>query len=204
MVVLIHEFRETSCADDRDLVYAFLSLTTELESLRVDYSRSAEELFHALATTLVQNGMVDDVLCTAAEQFDYGFRQQHIEQSTTLPSWVPDLKCRVSGAYTTVQTYHHDAPNMQPIISADGKCLTIQTKVGKVEGPVTLESGEILEVAYLCQLSNLIEFNHNIVLRALGSLPDHFVLAGFWRQSTDETNLWESCFEISTRMVRLY
>lgn len=99
IIDFLYAYGYTTCTDSRDLVYAFLSFSDI--KLSVDYSQSAEEVFFALASRVVKSGGLEYVLAAASHQYTRGYRLKHGAEPTSLPSWVPDLRCHLGSIFQT-------------------------------------------------------------------------------------------------------
>lgn len=83
---VLEAFRHTSCKDDRDRLFALLSIGRQ-NIMLPDYNLTAEEAFTIFAKRMVQLGHASDILKLAACQ-----KTVQGSQSVSLPSWVPDLR----------------------------------------------------------------------------------------------------------------
>lgn len=199
---MLYTYCDTFCADDRDLVYAFLGIGGERTSLSPDYSLSAEQVFVALASSLIRDGGVDDVLSAAAMQYDHGYRERHSSTPQSLPSWVVDLKAGMPGTFRMLDVPKVDPPDAQVI--DHGNHLTFVAKIGKVDTPFESEGGEIPQGLYLCQMGKYTAINNYLIFRLLSGEEDCFVLTGSVFMNPGSDDLWGNCSEISTRTVRLF
>jgi hypothetical protein len=78
-----------SCRDERDKIYAFVSIASDTAGILPDYRLNIVEVCLQFATTLVANGLLIAVLDQAAWQ---NGRPSKIRRHSDLPSWVPDFR----------------------------------------------------------------------------------------------------------------
>ncbi|KAK5715791.1 hypothetical protein LTR17_016622 [Elasticomyces elasticus] len=72
------------CTDERDRVYALLSITTLSPHVQVDYAKPVEDVYIDAAAALLRNDeLFSDVLYQAC---------QHSRVANGIPSWVPDWR----------------------------------------------------------------------------------------------------------------
>ena len=98
----LNEFRDHRCTDERDIIFAFASMSEGSTKVIPDYSLSCSAAFISLSKTLALNGEIDFL-------FKVAVRQRHgssnleppadkwhdDELSAALPSWSPDFRLRL-------------------------------------------------------------------------------------------------------------
>lgn len=79
----LSQYHQTLSSDPLDRVYALLGLSTDSDWLDIDYTKTTEELFSAVATHYITRGNAIAVLVLAAA---------HKSREELWPSWVPDWR----------------------------------------------------------------------------------------------------------------
>ena len=121
----LNRFRGTKCADDRDRLYALLSMDPDCDIKR-DYSMSTSQIFTLFATSLIQRGQFISLLtCLASEELEPG-----VTRLQGLPSWVPDLR---SKALHFHRGYDHLMPDSRATVSSDNFLICEFYRIGSVE-----------------------------------------------------------------------
>ncbi|PIA91527.1 hypothetical protein CB0940_09984 [Cercospora beticola] len=81
---VLYELRHLSCSDERDRVYAMMSLCSETKTtVLVDYTIDCTQVYYNLAKIIY----TDDMLLVAASQHAMG-----VARDPELPSWIPDWR----------------------------------------------------------------------------------------------------------------
>ena len=121
----LNRFRATKCADDRDRLYALLSMDPDCDIKR-DYSMSTSQIFTLFATSLIQRGQFTSLLmCLASEELEPG-----VTRLQGLPSWVPDLRSRLLPFH---RRYDRLRPDVRATVSSDNFLICEFYCIGSVE-----------------------------------------------------------------------
>ena len=227
----LHQYEHTACTDDRDVVYAFLSITGQfvnLESecrIKADYRLSANEVFVNVAIQLVEQNLLGMVLCIASWQWAQADSPERLKRAAELPSWVPDLRSALPGT----MTYCRQEYKFQNAYKR--RVLTLQAKVGRLTTTIfeqslcetVLPSGErdfippkMSKGDYICAFDNYNGEDTIFLLRPITSSAGIFSLAGSWKvedRGNDEygwdserrrqEKVWDHCADVETKMIQL-
>lgn len=114
----LEAFSYTECSDERDAIYALISMTSHdtVNDFHPDYSLSTEKAFLAFARHLVGGGQAYNVILSAAR---YG----RDPADSALPSWVPDWR------YPEAQTAASRRRSIETSVSSNGHVLHLRGRL---------------------------------------------------------------------------
>lgn len=102
MLETLRDAGKTSCTDDRDRLFALLSVG-EQNVMLPDYSLSVVETYIAFAKRMVQLGHIADVLVASAAQWALALDGR---PNPGLPSWVPDIRLPLTHVNFEIMQQH--------------------------------------------------------------------------------------------------
>lgn len=92
-LLLLQPFRAFECQDPRDKVYGLVGLSTQYEqTLAVDYSKEVSEIHKDVARLIIDTTQRLEIICTD-ERTGCDCLQVSHDQSSSLPTWVPNWSC---------------------------------------------------------------------------------------------------------------
>ncbi|KAL8653827.1 MAG: hypothetical protein Q9226_003688 [Calogaya cf. arnoldii] len=128
---VLHETRQSRCSDQRDRIYAVLSLVPEYKRLgiRPDYTKSVTEVFQSVVLQQVKHRSQLDVLHFCSMD----------DRAMDLPTWVPDWSVRSSApSMQSLLRFRADADakayscsESEGILAVTGHCVTIVDDIKK-------------------------------------------------------------------------
>lgn len=208
----LHAFQHTQCVDDRDLVFAFLSFAGANTTLSADYRLNADEVFITLASALIQDGEIEEVLYQSASQWRSGHRQREDECDAQFPTWVPNYRCAFDKPFwnnpdAVVSKLDHPTPR----VTIKGRSLEFQAKIGRTpfklgqRDDLDLAPQEIEKYEYFCQLEPFDREHRGFFLRALTLRPGYFVLVDSFSPHAyhGSHKVWRRFGEMGIKTVRL-
>ena len=209
LLLCLRMFQRTKCSDNRDLVYAFLSIPATRIEMIVDYSLPENVVFSRAAIALIEAGAVGQVLAVASSQ---RHRRLH-----NLLSWVPDFRLPLV-AYEKVRAVGAADPDrlddmdfdVHVAIEGDENVLRLQAKIGRVER-ASQHIGRVLQDIsvgrYLCAIPEYTEFVTGFVLEAVHSAPLSFIIVGYWRADyygLVKHRVWDLCEDVEIATIKIY
>ncbi|KAL5327044.1 hypothetical protein ACEPPN_004734 [Leptodophora sp. 'Broadleaf-Isolate-01'] len=81
---LLSAYHQSQASDPRDKVFALKGLVTDADDIRIDYTKSVDQVYHDTAFRLIASSQTLDVLSVATVHT--------INIDLHLPSWVPDWR----------------------------------------------------------------------------------------------------------------
>ncbi|KAG8169913.1 hypothetical protein KVR01_000658 [Diaporthe batatas] len=144
------------CKDDRDRVFALLSLLplSEEEWFKADYGLSTAQVYTGIAAFLATNGLEGAVLILAS--------RLAVEGDSDLPSWVPNWKMLVNASMEDPKLFDHVVTRSQdfglvgvPGVTRFG-AITVR---GKILGPITVSDRDL---SYMAVSRNFMRERHQL------------------------------------------
>ncbi|KAK3697716.1 hypothetical protein LTR37_017298 [Vermiconidia calcicola] len=179
----VHKFQHTSCADERDIIYALVSLAEGETSIVPNYSLPTGMAYADFATKLAEGGALSTVL-------EWASRQSHSrEQDFRNP--------KLDGRSVD---FSRRAPQ-RAILSSSGGALTFRARIGSISLSQfnfhneklrhrrlrSIRIGEFAEGDYACDFFyDSGEYGvprSGFVLRPVTGLPSCFTLVGEWHHN---------------------
>ena len=199
-------FGHTSCADDHDLTFAFLSIAGSNVPLSSDYNLSADEVFIALETVLIEGVSVWRVLMLASCQWSKVNRQPtaevRVSKDTALPTWVPNPRCPLTGAQSDGMWDRYrpgkGEENSEAKILDHGKILQIRVRIARLEPPSY--SRDAQDGDYVCGPVRDGIRTTGLVVRRKECESGDFTVVGY--VAIDELHAWDR-LNTSVRTIRL-
>ena len=92
LTTFLHQSKIHDCSDPRDKIFAILGLSNDIAQVGIepDYTKSVEEVYHALAISFLQSRQLP---------FLFGQATPRSKLLTDLPSWVPDWSDRLASSH---------------------------------------------------------------------------------------------------------
>lgn len=209
-------FQDTKCADDRDRVYSLLNFAgaDNHMSHSADYSLDTTDAYVAFASSLVEEGRLENVLTLASWQTENGHRRESAGEDMPFPSWCPDFRYNLREGHSTPHLRNnkplrgyssYDIP--KPKVKKN-RVLQIRVKIGRLlpEQMRAVASQEDLETFseedHLCQLAEK-DNNRCFVLRAIPNQSKQFVLVGSWQSAptNDSPKIWRNCRDVGIQTI---
>lgn len=178
---LIFDTVSCSCKDDRDRIFALLSLLhfNEEQGLVADYNLSTMQVYTGIAAFLATNGLAWAVFMLASRLASNAY--------SVLPSWVPDWKKLGDAGFEDPAPLDHmitRSHNFQPdIVSAvtSSGAITIQ---GKILGHVTVSK---YGPRYMAEERDRMHMNHRLFIGYMNSNWESYGVKQFLRDQTTWT-----------------
>ena len=197
MLKLLENFENTACSDDRDRLFAFLSMTGKTPIMSADYSSSTAETYVDFARRLIGNGDLVPVLEASAAQWATPREERYASAPIlNLPSWVPDLRLSVKtglgGAYRreTVSTMADAVtfPALMGVINLQAEKAPSAWSKDVKSGDYFCEAGTWTYTVFALRPVKLLEDGSPESFTLIGKRWDHtdrtyLEVARSWRQS---------------------
>ncbi|KAJ4138639.1 hypothetical protein NW768_002489 [Fusarium equiseti] len=91
---VLTRFREMESTDPRDKIYGLLGLVTEDHGIKIDYTKSAGELYQETTMTLINLAGNLDILCQSPFESDAEHQALRQAQQNSMPSWVAEFSAK--------------------------------------------------------------------------------------------------------------
>jgi hypothetical protein len=98
---VLARFKHTEASDPRDKIYALLGLVNDPLGVRVDYMKSAAEIYVGVALALINSSANLDILCQCP--WESRHRRRNLPPLEGLPSWAPDFRINEDGPFLFAQ-----------------------------------------------------------------------------------------------------
>lgn len=181
-------FSGMTCSDNRDCLFALLSITHGC-TMRPDYSLSTEQVYIALAKSLVHHGYLTAVLGVSARQWCPTRRLFNTGSPNHLPSWVPDLRMSVIAWDTPY------LPETSDAVVVTEASLSFIARIGLIDFTLDSDSWPLYVRAgdYVCRIGG--SRKQDLAVRPLilsEEAPVSFMLVGEQRCVRDNQKLPDS------------